>query len=787
LANKLQRKLFRDLAASRGLFLAVASVIFLGVTFFGASFMAFQNLSGSYDFTYEELRFADFTAKVIEVPPEVVDSLKAIPGVAAVTGRLNTDIRLTFPADGPKSLLARVISLPSGDRPAVNDVKVEEGSYLPADDVGTLLVEKSFAEHHGLKPGDTLLLGPGGQEASFTVAGIVTSPEYIWPAKSRQEILSSPETFGVVFVSDDAVPRLLGRPFINEFAITVTATAEREAVITAVEEALAPYQVLDLVTREDQPSNAALSLDLEEFGELAEVFPLLFLTMGALATYILLTRIVYNQRTQIGLMRAVGYPRRRILAHYLSFALVIGMVGSVAGTIAGLLLSGAVTKLYVSILGLPFTQTEIHWLAIEEGIFIGLLPTLIAGILPALAASRLNPAAAMRTPPPPTGRKLLLERVFPFLRGLSTIWKIPLRNIFRKRGRSLYTIIGVAVGVSLILVSASFLDSLESLLGLQFDRIQKYDAQVLFASHQPAGLEATVQGWDEVNEAQPVLYVPTRLEHGGSTYSTQTVGLLAESDLFGLYSDSGERVRVGTDGILLAEGLKAVLDIETGDTITLRSAAGTLELAVAGFVKQPMGSLGYISLEQAQQLAGGQDVIGGLMLAVEPQHLDTIREKMFEIPATGSVELTRETQQQIDELLGFFGAFMWVMLGFGAALALAIVFTTVTVNILERRREVATMRTLGEGRGKIVAMLTTENLLLGALGLIPGLPLGYGLAAYFFSLFQTDIFSFELVIFTRTYLLAIGMVILIVLLSQIPGIRQLNRIDLARVIKEQET
>jgi len=151
------------------------------------------------------------------------------------------------------------------------------------------------------------------------------------------------------------------------------------------------------------------------------------------------------------------------------------------------------------------------------------------------------------------------------------------------------------------------------------------------------------------------------------------------------------------------------------------------------------------------------------------------------------VELTRETQQQIDELLGFFGAFMWVMLGFGAALALAIVFTTVTVNILERRREVATMRTLGESKGKIVAMLTTENLLLGALGLIPGLPLGYGLAAYFFSLFQTDIFSFELVIFTRTYLLAIGLVILIVLLSQIPGIRQLNRIDLARVIKEQET
>jgi len=130
---------------------------------------------------------------------------------------------------------------------------------------------------------------------------------------------------------------------------------------------------------------------------------------------------------------------------------------------------------------------------------------------------------------------------------------------------------------------------------------------------------------------------------------------------------------------------------------------------------------------------------------------------------------------------------MWIMLAFGATLALAIVFTTVTVNILERRREIATMRTLGEGKTRIAGMITVENLLLGLAGLIPGVLLGYGLALYFFRFMQTDMFSFDLVILPTTYVLTTGVVILIMLISQIPGIRQVNRLNLAQMTKEQAT
>ena len=786
--NKIWRKLLRDLAASKGLFLAVAVVIFLGVAFFGASFLGYRNLKSSYDYSYETLNFADFTVKVVEAPADTVNELESISGVDKIIGRVNIDIPMLLPGEESKYVLARVISLPHDSLPGVNDVKIEQGSYFEEGETNSLLLEKGFAEHHNVNVGDTIYPTIENQEFSFNVAGIVTSPEYIWAAKSRQEILVSPEIFGVVFVPQNIVSELSGKTTVNEFCFLVDEGADSAAIISEAKEILGPYGIMDVVPRDEQPSNAALKLDLQEFAEMAEVFPLLFLIVGALATYILLTRMVHNQRSQIGLMRAMGYSRRQILVHYLSFALITGVIGATTGMLAGYFLSTAVTKLYVGLLGLPYTITKmgwIEWLAIEEGLFLGILPCVIAGIIPAYRASRIPPAEAMRPPAPTTGRRLLLERLFPILTRLSFLWKIPLRNIFRNRRRSIYTIIGVAFGISLILVSAAFLDSIDSLMIWQFDRIQRYDLQINFAQFQSADLIDEVRGWDHVEQVEPVLQVSTSLEHGDETYSTLTTGLSPDSQLYRLYSPAGDAASIDGNGILLSEGLQETLDIDTGDMISVRSPSSVQQFEAVGFVKQPMGSFGYMSLEKARELAGGQPVISSLMVDIEPGYSNEIEAEAYEIPGTASVEVTTDTHQQIDDLMRLIRGLMWVMLGFGAALALAIVFTTITIGIMERLRETATMRTMGERKGRIAAMITIENLLLGLAGLIPGILLGYVLALYFFSLFQTDMLSFDLVIFPRTYLLTIGLIIAIMLVSQLPSIRQINRLDLAKETKIQ--
>ena len=783
----LQRKLVKDLAGSKVTFLALTAVILLGVAFFNAGSLGYYNLKHSYDYSYQTLAFADFTVKVAEAPVEAIESLKSIPGVKAVSGRVNSDIPLTIPGNEAKTLLARVITMPSGSHPSVNDVKVEEGSYFQANEINPLMVEKSLAKYHGLKPGDTVSLGIGDREIDFKVTGIATSPEYLWPAKSRQETFVSPETFGVVFVPQEAMTRLAGDSSINEFCVIVDKGADRGLIIKETENILEPYGIVGVVPAEEQPSNAILKIDLQEMGNMAQVFSMLFLVVGALVTYVVLTRIVYKQSSQIGMMRALGYSRREVLLHYLSFALIIGVAGAVAGTLAGYFLSEVVTRIYLKALELPFMSVGMPWMLIVEGLLVGIIPCLIAGSLPAYAASRLNPAEAMRTPAPARGRKLLLERPFHFLTRLSHLWKIPLRNIFRNRLRSLYTLLGVALGISLILVSFAFMDSINSFMALQFEKIQKYDAQITFAQPQPETMAGEVLSEGMYEKVEPVLQVPVSLEHEGKTYTTMAIGLSPEAELYGLYSSSGEKVTVSDRGILLSGALRKTLDVDVGDVINLDSASGIRQIEVAGFVKQPLGAFSYVTLEKAQDLIGGQPVIGGLMLDIKPQYAGTLRQIASKIPGTASVELTSETKAKVGERMSFNSNMVWIMFAFGVALASTIVFATIFISILERRREIATMRTLGESKGRIAEMITIENLILGFVGIIIGIPLAYMLALYCFSLLQTDMLSYSLVIFPRTYLLAIGVIILAMIISQIPAIRNVNRLDLARMINEHIT
>lgn len=783
--KKLNKKLFRDLVANKWLFMAVTIVIFLGVAMFGSSFMAFLNLQSSYDYSYKTLGFADFTVKVVSSPPATVGELEQLPGVKAVTGRLNTDIGLSLPQKGGQSLIARVISVPQNSHPLVNDLKIESGNYLSPDNKYGLLLEKSFADYHHLKPGDSILLNGAAGDIEFTTAGIVTSPEYIFPAKSKSEFFVSPDTWGVIFVSNEVIHELFGASNINEFCVLVDKGADIESVISQFKDRLAPLGIVEVVTRDEQPSNAGLKMDLQEFGEIADIFPLLFLFVGAMTTYILLSRIIQRQRGQLGLMRALGYSRRQVLLHYLGFALIVGIIGSVTGIIAGYLLATTITNLYIGMLGLPYTLTATHWMAIEEGIIIGILPCLIAGIIPAFTASRLRPAEAMRTPPPTTGREPLIEKVFPFLKRVSLLWKIPLRNIFRNRRRSIATILGIVFGAVLILTSAGFLDSIDSLFKVQFDQIQNYDARLSFPQPVPEADTAVVLGWAGVSDVAPLLELPVSIEHADKSFSTLVVGMPPDTDLYGLYTLSGSKIVLVDNNILLAGAIKDKLGVAVGDTVTVSSPYGRADFIINGFVKQPMGSFGYITLGNAQQMTGARGFISGILLGADSNVISGLRNKASQQFNAVAVEITNEVRSQMMKLMDLVNVMMWVMLGFGAILALMVVFTMISISLVERRREIATMLTLGEKSSRIAAMITIENLILGLVGLIVGIPLGYAVTSYMMGLFQTDMFSFDLVFYGRTYLLTAVLIILIMLLSQLPGILGLNRLDLAKVTKEQ--
>jgi putative ABC transport system permease protein len=163
---------------------------------------------------------------------------------------------------------------------------------------------------------------------------------------------------------------------------------------------------------------------------------------------------------------------------------------------------------------------------------------------------------------------------------------------------------------------------------------------------------------------------------------------------------------------------------------------------------------------------------------------EALRERLLALPGGTTVEYTEEVRDYINEMNQLFFVFVGIMLAFGVALGFAIIFNTITINTLERRRELATMRTIGAGVGRLGAMLTVENVLMGLLGLVVGLPLGYLISLYFASLYQNELFDMPTVIYTRTYGIASLGALLVLLLAEVPSVRFLRRLDLPAAVRE---
>ncbi|MBK5230540.1 MAG: ABC transporter permease, partial [Thermoleophilia bacterium] len=365
----LRRKLVRDMRRQRAQYGAVVITIFLGVTLFGASFDAYRNLKASYAEAFTRYHFANLTVSGGSTA-RIARLAAGTPGVQSVSTRTQTDLPIQI---GKSKLLGRVVGMPRGVQPGVNRVEVTSGRYLPASGFDVALADRHLADYFKLAPGGKVLVRGSAGAVTLTVAGVATSPEYFWPARNRQQILVSASDFGVLYVPERTARRLAGVVGPNQVAIYYQGGRDDTALDGRLTRLVESAGARAVVTREQQPSNSALQEDVSGFGELAFMFPLLFLTAAALAATVLLNRLVTAQRPIVGMLRASGFSRRQVLAHYVGFGVVTGTAGSVAGAIAGVLLAGEITHLYTRALSIPVVVSGVSPLTPMLGIAFGLV------------------------------------------------------------------------------------------------------------------------------------------------------------------------------------------------------------------------------------------------------------------------------------------------------------------------------------------------------------------------------------------------------------------------------
>ena len=775
----LTRKTLRDLRRARGQSIALVTVVALGVTTFVAAIGAYLDLDASETRTFERLRFADAWYELEPTDAATVEAAADRPDVAGAEARLVIDTGL--PVDDRDRVRARLIGVPAGEQD-VNAVEIVDGE--PRSGPGQVLVERHFAEARDIAPGDTITPLIAGQPFALEVTGTVASPEYLQVTPDRFELLPSPSSFAVLFVDLAELQAASGRAgLVNDLAVRLAPGAD-VGVVDEIEADLREQQLLRQTTRRaEQATYAALEQDLTAFRSIAVAMPSLILLAGIVSVAVLLGRIVRTQRPLIGVIKAVGHPDRSVLRHYLTYAVVLGVAGSALGLVAGTALGGVITRGYAAELGIPFTQTSFHPVVAGLAIAVTLAAVSAAAARPAWRSARIPPATAVRVDVAAAGptRPSRLERRLP----LPLAVRVPLRALRRSRSRTAGTVLGITTAFVLVLMVLGLRDGIGLFLQRTFEDLERWDIAATFDQPQDEAITDQIAELPGVNAASPFLQLPAALTVGDGREDVLLTALEPDQQLRALrLGDTSPADAFADDAIVLTAALADDLQVDVGDPIEVATPAGTHELIVGGTSDEPIPARAYLSLDTASRLAGTTaPPVNGIYLAADPAAAGAIRSQLFDLPGVESVKLRQEQRDDLASLLAIFTAIMAVMLAFAVAMAFALVFNTMTINVLEREREYATMRSLGAHPAAIARQLATEATILWLLAVVPGLIAGTWVARRLGEAVAAGLFDLPIQLTVASYVgTAVGILTISFAALALP-LRRVARLDLAQATK----
>lgn len=362
-------------------------------------------------------------------------------------------------------------------------------------------------------------------------------------------------------------------------------------------------------------------------------------------------------------------------------------------------------------------------------------------------------------------------------------------------------IVGVVLSLVLVLVSWGMIDTVQLLLDRQFRQVQVQDADVMLA--QPGeGLDrlAAIEG---VAAVEPSVRLPASIRFGEAAYGTELLAFERATQMHRFLGEGDEEIRLPTEGLLLGSGLRDVLGLEAGATVRVvvpssafggaeqdpdpvsGSAVAAIEATVAGFVDEPLGSLAYVDIDALGRLVGQEvPATSALVRYSSDAEREAVRRRLAASPEAAAVQDSQALYETIQRYMGLFYAFVGLMLAFGVAMAFALIFASMTVNIAERSRELASFLAAGARPAELARLVVAENLLVVLAGIVPGVVAGYLVSDAAMASFSSDLFSFDLQMRGTTPLFASLAIVLVALVSQWPALRSIARLDVATVVRQ---
>jgi putative ABC transport system permease protein len=786
--SQLDRKLWRDLGRMKGQAFAVAMVMGCGLAMMIMARSLIFSLESTRREYYEANRFAEVFAYLKRAPNSLAARIKEIPGVGTVEPGIASQVTLDLPTlDEPASGMVR--SLPDFAPPELNRLFLRRGRWLSPSSRREMLVGEAFAEANNLQPGDSIAMLLNGRRQSFTIAGIVLSPEYIFESRPGAALPDN-RTYGIFWMPYKELATAFDRyGAFNFLSLTLEPGGNERSVIAELDRVLEPYGGRGAFGRADHPSHIRVSDEIHVLETISIGFPVVFLSVAAFMINAVLSRLLNLQREQIAIMKAFGFTNSQVVFHYLKFAFVIVALGTVLGGCGGVLLGHRLVMLYHHFFRFPDLEFRPDRTAFPLALMVCAIAA-VAGVFNAVRrAARLPPAEAMRPEPPANYRPAFVERTG-IAHFLSHTFRIAVRNLERRPMQALFTVAGLALATGILIVPNGFRDSVARVLDTQWDTIQRQDLSLGLvepASVQVQHLFAHLPG---VVTVEPFRSAPARLSFGHKRRQLGLQGIPPAGLHNRVLDDRDHLVKIPPDGLVASVKLVEVLGARVGDEVRVEILDGkrpTRTVRLVGLAGDFTGMTAYMDLTSLNRLLEEGDVISGANFRVDDAHRAEFLHALKGIPKVSWVAIKESLRENFRQTTAAsIGLIQKIYMAFAIVVAFGVVYNNARISLAERARELATLRVIGFSRREVGAVLVTELVVLSLIAVPVGLLLGTGFAKAIIRAVNTETVRLPLVLTASNYAFAVLVVAIASALSAVVVLRMLNHLDLVSALKAPE-
>lgn len=783
----LHRKLVRDMWKLRGQLVAIVAVVACGIAAYVTMLSVHASLRDHGQAYFERNRLPDVFARTGDAPLAVARRIEALPFIEAVEARAVEDVMLDVRGLSEPAV-ARLVSVTTERPPVFNEIYLRSGRMPRPGSTSEAVANEAFVVAHGLAIGEEVHVIVGGRRQALRVVGVGLSPEYVYTVTSSG--LPDDKRFGVLWLDARglaAMSDMEGR--FNDLSLSLARGASEAQVIDVIDRVLEPYGCRGAHGRDRQMSARFVSEELKQLENMGAFVPILFLGVATFLLNVVMSRLVDGQREQIAALKALGYGNLTIGLHFVQLVVLVVLLGTAVGAGLGAIMGDAMVDLYHQYFRFPRLEFTLQPRLVVSSAALAGSAGLLGTIVAVRRAVSLPPAEAMRPPVPPTYRRGLLTRIgLPYVLGPAG--RIVLRNVERRPLRTLLASLGLAMGVGIMIAGTFSMDALAYIMDVNYERIQRDDLTVSFAHALPRRALHDLEATPGVLYAEPVRQVPVRIHAGPRSYQTAVEGLDRGARLRQLLDAKLRPVPLPSSGVLLTDVLAEKLGVRPGDSVELEILEGRerrRQVLVAGTIDEMMGMQAYMDLAALDRLMNEGPLVSGARLLLDPGQRDVAYHHIKRLPKVAGATLRKAIYDLFNQTTGQVQTVTALILGaFASVVTIGVVYNSARVILAERARELASLRVLGFTRREVSGVLLGELLVQLMLAIPMGCGLGYLFALSAIQNVDTELYRFPLVIYPKTYLVAVSVVLVAGVVTGLFVRRKVDHLDLVAVLKTRE-